>query len=128
MIDFEQIKLLSLVSDTKIVFLVIDGLGGLPDSETNKTELAAANTPNLDSLAKRGICGLSVPIASGITPGSGPGHLALFGYDPLKFTIGRGVLEALGIDVELAENDVAVRGNFCTVDDGFLALKRYIDF
>ncbi len=103
-------------SDTKILLLVMDGLGGLPIEEGGPTELEAASTPNLDALAARGICGLSTPIAPGITPGSGPGHLALFGYDPLAFEIGRGVLEALGIGFELQSNDVAARGNFCSLD------------
>src|SRR4030042_449402 len=125
MFPFEKIKEISIVSASKIVMLVIDGLGGLPDAKTGHTELETAHTTHLDQLAKKSICGLIDPVGPGITPGSGPGHLALFGYEPLKFTIGRGVLEALGIGFELRENDVAARGNFCTVDDdGFITDRR----
>ena len=103
-------------SDSKIVLYVGDGLGGLPLEPGGKTELETAKTPNLDALAQRGVQGQSIPVLPGIAPGSGPGHLGLFGYDPLQYDIGRGVLEALGIDFELTERDVAIRGNFCTVD------------
>jgi len=102
---------------TKIIFLVMDGLGGLPIEPGGPTELEAARTPNMDALACESVCGLMDPVAPGITPGSGPGHLGLFGYDPLKYQIGRGVLEALGIDYPLKPSDVAIRINFCTVDD-----------
>ncbi|GAB4558010.1 MAG: 2,3-bisphosphoglycerate-independent phosphoglycerate mutase [Anaerolineae bacterium] len=101
----------------KIVLAVMDGLGGMPIEPGGPTELEAAQTPHLDQLAAEGVTGLSIPIAHGITPGSGPGHLGLFGYDPLKYEIGRGVLEALGIDFELQPGDLAARGNFCTVDE-----------
>lgn len=101
---------------TKILLCVVDGLGGLPDPRTRRTELEDASIPNLDRLAEDSSCGLTVPVGAGITPGSGPGHLALFGYDPLKYEVGRGVLEALGIDFDLQPTDVAARGNFCTVD------------
>src|SRR5205085_8267663 len=104
-------------SRTKIVLLVADGLGGLPLEPGGKTELETAHTPNLDALVREGVCGLSVPVLPGITPGSGPGHLGLFGYDPLQYRIGRGILEALGINFEVGPRDVAVRGNFCTVDE-----------
>lgn len=115
-ISLELIKEIAKPSPTKIVLLVIDGLGGLPNPETGKTELETANTPNLDQLATKSICGLIDLVGPGITPGSSPGHLALFGYDPIRFNIGRGVLEAIGIDFNLQPGDVATRGNFCTVD------------
>ena len=109
---------------SKIVLLVGDGLGGLPLTPGGKTELETARTPNLDALAQRGTLGLSIPVLPGIAPGSGPGHLGLFGYDPLQFKIGRGVLEALGIDFQLGPNDVAIRGNFCTIDAAGLITDR----
>src|SRR6188508_918866 len=104
---------LNLQNDSKIVMLVADGLGGLPLEPGGLTELETARTPNLDALVRRGVCGGSIPVAPGIAPGSGPGHLGLFGYDPLKYVIGRGALEATGIGFELGPDDVAVRGNFC---------------
>jgi 2,3-bisphosphoglycerate-independent phosphoglycerate mutase len=103
-------------NDTKIVLVVADGLGGLPLEMGGKTELESARTPNLDACVREGVCGLSTPVLPGITPGSGPGHLGLFGYDPLQYQIGRGILEALGINFHVGARDVAVRGNFCTVD------------
>lgn len=103
-------------STSKILLVVADGLGGLPLEPGGKTELESAQTPNLDEAARDGICGLSVPVLPGITPGSGPGHLGLFGYDPLEYQIGRGVLEALGINFPVGPKDVAIRGNFVTVD------------
>ncbi len=117
MIDLEILKDLSEKTESKIVMLVFDGLGGTPRPETGKTELETAITPNLDQLAAEGICGLTDPVSPGITPGSGPGHLSLFGYDPVKYLVGRGVLEALGMDFELMAGDVAARCNYCTVDE-----------
>jgi len=111
-------------SPTKIVLLVIDGLGGLPKPGTGKTELETAKTLNLDQLATKGTCGLVDPVGRGITPGSGPGHLALFGYDHVSFDIGRGVLEAMGIGLDLQAEDVAARGNFCTVDETGVVTDR----
>jgi 2,3-bisphosphoglycerate-independent phosphoglycerate mutase len=116
MTKLELIKGISHPSPTKIILCVFDGLGGLPHPETGKTELETANIPNLDRLAASGICGLADIVGHGITPGSGPGHLALFGYDPISCNIGRGVLEAVGIDFGLERGDVAARGNFCTID------------
>ncbi len=105
-------------SDSKIVLLVADGLGGLPIEPGGLTELETARRPHLDALAQQGTLGLSIPVKPGITPGSGPGHLGLFGYDPLAYQIGRGALEATGIGFELQPGDVAARGNFCTLDAG----------
>jgi 2,3-bisphosphoglycerate-independent phosphoglycerate mutase len=122
-LDFIK-KLIKTDEQTKIVLLVMDGLGGLPVESGGPTELEAANTPNLDKLATEGICGLHIPIGAGITPGSGPAHQALFGYNPIKYQVGRGVLSALGIDFDLGFEDVAARGNFCTIDDQGLVSDR----
>lgn len=122
--DLNIIKELAITSPEKIVMLVLDGLGGLPDPKTGKTELETARIPHLNAVAAQGICGLADPIAPGITPGSGPGHLALFGYDPVNNLIGRGALEALGIDVELNSDDMAARGNFCTIDNKGIITDR----
>lgn len=112
-------------ADTTIALLVLDGVGGLPPESGSETELEAAYTPNLDELASSGESGLQLPVGTGITPGSGPGHLGLFGYDPLEYRVGRGVLSGLGIGFDLRENDVAARGNFCTVDsDGIVTDRR----
>ena len=110
------IRELKIANQSKIVFLVADGLGGLPIEPGGPTELEAAKTPNLDNLAKHGVQGSMYPVGMGITPGSGPGHLSLFGYDPVKHLIGRGALEATGVGFKLGRNDVAVRCNFCTLD------------
>jgi 2,3-bisphosphoglycerate-independent phosphoglycerate mutase len=115
---------LSIKTKTKILIIVLDGLGGLPLPETGITELETAQIPNLDILTRKSICGLSDPVMPGITPGSGPGHLALFGYDPLQYIIGRGVLEALGIDFDLKPSDVAARGNLCTIDENGIITDR----
>jgi 2,3-bisphosphoglycerate-independent phosphoglycerate mutase len=116
---------LHIKNDAKIVMLVADGLGGLPIEKGGLTELETAVTPNLDALAKQGVSGLSIPVLPGISPGSGPGHLGLFGYDPLKYLIGRGALEATGIGIELTDCDVAIRCNFCTIDaDGSITDRR----
>jgi 2,3-bisphosphoglycerate-independent phosphoglycerate mutase len=109
---------------TKIVLVVADGLGGLPVEQGGKTELETARTPNLDTCVREGVCGLSTPVLPGITPGSGPGHLGLFGYDPLEHQIGRGILESLGINFQVGPRDVAARGNFCTVDARGLITDR----
>ncbi|MEA3308265.1 MAG: 2,3-bisphosphoglycerate-independent phosphoglycerate mutase [Chloroflexota bacterium] len=111
-------------NDSKIILLIMDGLGGLPLSPGGLTELETAQTPNLDALAASGICGLHEPVAHGITPGSGPAHLGVFGYDPLEYQVGRGVLSAGGINFDLQPGDVAARGNFCTVDENGVITDR----
>jgi len=112
MVSHDVIKSLVVQNDAKILLVVMDGLGGLPIN--GKTELEAAKTPNLDSLASKSVCGLTHPVSPGITPGSGPAHFSLFGYDPLEYEIGRGVLEALGLGIQLNKSDVVARGNFAT--------------
>ncbi len=108
-----------------IILVVLDGLGGLPHPTTGRTELESASTPNLDALAARSSLGMIVPVAHGVTPGSGPGHLALFGYDPVTSMIGRGVLSALGVGFDLRTGDVAARLNLATVDgDGVVTDRR----
>jgi 2,3-bisphosphoglycerate-independent phosphoglycerate mutase len=112
-------------AQTKIAMIILDGLGGLPREPGGPTELECARTPNFDALAERSDLGLTVPVAPGITPGSGPGHLAIFGYDPLRHPIGRGAMEALGAEFELGPGDLAARGNFCSVGaDGLLIDRR----
>jgi 2,3-bisphosphoglycerate-independent phosphoglycerate mutase len=122
MVDEAIIRSLTLKTPSKIVLLVMDGVGGLRVDGT--TELEAAHTPHLDELAARSICGVTDPVSPGITPGSGPGHLGMFGYDPLCYEIGRGVLEALGIGMELGDQDVVARGNFATMDNQGIITDR----
>ncbi len=122
--DIELMKSLTQEAKTKAILLVLDGLGGLPREIGGPTELEAASTPNMDKLARESSVGLINTVDIGITPGSGPGHFGLFGYDPLKHLIGRGVLEAVGIGITLTEQDVAARGNFCTVDENGLITDR----
>ncbi len=124
MIDFEYLSDIVQPTESKIVMLVVDGLGGLAHPESGRSELEEAQTPNLDRLAETSSCGLTIPVLPGVSPGSGPGHLALFGYDPVKYLMGRGVLEALGIGLTLGEGEIAARGNFCTVDEQGLLTDR----
>ena len=124
MFSQEQVKALAQPTPSKIILLVLDGLGGLPKPDTGKTELETARIPNFDKLASKSICGLSEPVGPGITSGSAPGHTALFGYDPVTVNIGRGVLEAVGIDFPIEQGDVLARGNFCTVDKNGVITDR----
>src|SRR5205814_3195235 len=116
---------LTLKMNAKVVLVVLDGLGDIATREQNYlTPLEAAKTPNLDALAKESAQGRMIPVTAGITPGSGPGHLGLFGYDPLEFQVGRGVIEALGLGIELKAGDVAARANFCTLDGNGIVVDR----
>ena len=120
----EFVDTLVIKNDTKIVFLIMDGLGGLPMGEKQQTELESAKTPNLDALARRSVCGLLDPVGYGITPGSGPAHFALFGYDPIQNSIGRGILEAAGIDFPMTDRDLLIRINFATIDAKGIVIDR----
>ncbi len=125
MTDFDLMYELSQEEGGKILLVVLDGLGGLPRKSDGLTELEAAKTPNMDRLAREGSVGLNIPVARGIAPGSGPAHLGLFGYDPLRYNVGRGVLSAFGIGVHVGEGDVAARGNLATInDDGVIVDRR----
>lgn len=123
MIEQEFLKKLSVKTSSKIVMLVMDGLGGV-QWQNSQTELETAVHPNLDNLAAKSVCGLTDPVSPGITPGSGPAHLSLFGYDPLRYQIGRGLLDTLGIEFEFSRDDLAARGNFCTVDENGVITDR----
>ena len=122
--DPEFIDSLVVKNSTKIIFLIMDGLGGLPMGQVDQTELEAAKTPNMDAIAGESICGLLDPVGYGVTPGSGPAHFALFGYDPIKNNIGRGILEAAGIDFPMTERDLLIRINFATIDKNGVIIDR----
>ncbi|HNQ47146.1 MAG TPA: 2,3-bisphosphoglycerate-independent phosphoglycerate mutase [Syntrophorhabdus sp.] len=117
---------LILNNDNKLIFLILDGVGDIPNPQFSyTTPLEAAKKPNIDSLAReKGILGRIIPVDIGITPGSGPGHLSLFGYDPLEHEIGRGVLEVLGLNMDLQDGDLAARANFCTIRDNIVVDRR----
>lgn len=124
MANFDMMRRLARDEGGKIILLVLDGLGGLPLQANGKTELETANTPNMDQLAGAGSLGAIVPVARGISPGSGPAHLALFGYDPVQYDIGRGVLSAFGVGMDVQWNDVMARGNFATLDENGIVTDR----
>ena len=124
MITFPYLSEIIRKNQSRIIMVVVDGLGGIPNPDSGLSELESAVTPNLDKLAQTSDCGVSTPVLPGITPGSGPGHLSLFGYDPIKHIIGRGALEAFGAGVELKDGEVAARGNFCSIDSTGLITDR----
>ncbi|MBA12433.1 MAG: 2,3-bisphosphoglycerate-independent phosphoglycerate mutase [SAR202 cluster bacterium] len=124
MIDFPYISNICKSTNSKIVMLVADGLGGMHHPDYAATELETAKIPNLDKLASISSCGVSTPVLPGLTPGSGPGHMGLFGYDPIKYLLGRGILEGIGIDAPIEHGDVVARGNFCTLDEEMNILDR----
>src|ERR1700687_1946036 len=121
----EVYKKLIVPNDSKLALIVLDGLGDIATEDTGfRTPLEAARTPNLDALSRHASQGRMIPVAPGITPGSGPGHLGLFGYDPLEFEVGRGVIEALGLGIDLKHGDIAARANFCTLDPKGIVTDR----
>ncbi|MFH1514603.1 MAG: phosphoglycerate mutase, partial [bacterium] len=120
-----QVEDLVQETDSKIVMLILDGVGDIPHPDHDfKTPLEAAETPNLDKLAEKSVLGRIVPVHYGVTPGSGPGHLGLFGYDPRNYTLGRGVMEAMGLDIQLFPSDVVARGNFVSMDKNEIIINR----
>ena len=122
--DLKFLQELIIPAQTKIAMIIMDGLGGLPLEPGGKTELETAHTPNFDALAAQSALGLTEPVGPGITVESGPGHLGIFGYDPIQYRIGRGVLEAVGLDFDLGPKDVAARGNYCSVDEAGVIIDR----
>ena len=124
MIDFPYLNEIRRTTDSKIVMTVLDGLGGMVHPNYGVSELESANTPNLDKLAGISSCGVTTPVIPGITPGSGPGHMGLFGYDPVKYLLGRGVLEGLGAGIKIGPNHVAARGNFCVIENDVVVDRR----
>ena len=124
MITFPYLSEIVRTNDSRVIMVVVDGLGGIPSPDTGLSELESAWTPNLDQLAQSSDCGLSTPVLPGITPGSGPGHLSLFGYDPIEHVIGRGALEAFGAGIVMKQGEIAARGNFCTIDNTGLITDR----
>jgi len=119
----ELFQKLAIKNEKKILLLVLDGVGDIPDDK-GKTPLEIANTKNIDNLANKASCGRTIPVLQGITPGSGPAHFSLFGYDPIKYSVGRGILEALGIDVHVEKNDLVARGNYCTLSGDMIVKDR----
>ena len=125
MIDFPYLSDVVRSTPSKIVMVVVDGLGGMPHPDYGKSELEFADIPILDTLGSTSSVGATIPVAPGITPGSGPGHMALFGYNPVKYLLGRGILEGMGIGADIAQGDVAARGNFCVLDtEGSIVDRR----
>ena len=125
MIDFPYLSDVVRSTPSKIVMVVVDGLGGMPHPDYGKSELEFADIPLLDTLGSTSSVGATIPVAPGITPGSGPGHMALFGYNPVKYLLGRGILEGMGIGADIAQGDIAARGNFCVLDtEGSIVDRR----
>ena len=125
MIDFPYLSDVVRSTPSKIVMVVVDGLGGMPHPDYGKSELEFADIPILDTLGSTSSVGATIPVAPGITPGSGPGHMALFGYNPVKYLLGRGILEGMGIGADISQGDVAARGNFCVLDtEGSIVDRR----
>ena len=117
MIDFPYLSDVVRPTSSRIVMVVVDGLGGMPHPEYGRSELEFADLQTLDALSASSSLGLTTPVLPGITPGSGPGHMALFGYNPVKYLLGRGILEGMGIGADICQGDVAARGNFCVLDE-----------